>query len=743
MTGGTLVLGSGEFKGVYSRDSGVVFNARPRGECEYMATGTGRTGVAVLAHNQLVLQINSDGSLDEHGWLQVAGRVRLTFEGDPLARAAQLETFRMMHDLRRSVICILADTEQGHVRVEVRAHMERDLIRVDIEDGRVIPGSIGIEVQAPWDEATAVREDVSTPGRITLWHNNSPKTDWHEINLASGMRDDAGFADPLADRCFGMGVMVDTDTPWSDRRVQLAGKTHTTIFIAAAALQDERQFLRSLSNRLTDLPDQSLFTAEHEGWWERFWTRTWFRTDTSMLKHMAAYDFYRYYTAVAAGEAREFPLRFQIDLLRSTLRYDDSGWLQMHINSVQTVEAYYPAYKNGDWDVLASLVRFYRDTLPFFQRFCADYYGHDGAIIIYETNLWGSVHFYPAHGEVAPYFKTWRDRGLYHLDTQLWIKYSFEHGPALMYFLLDAAEAKGDASIIEDVIIPNMREMCRFFLAHYPAEEGKIVFDPATSGETWFAARNPTSWIHLFRSFLPRVIALADRYGDSDMRAQAAQLLEALPEVAMGQWTLREDRTGERVPCDDRDADVFLPAEAFDRHPPINAENPELYGLWPYRALGIGMPNFAAALRTYRGRVWKNLTDGWNLDVIWAARLGLVDEVLHDYDTLHFPSTVRSPAGFSFETAPTWPEEPSLPLYPSMQGMGASVCHIYEMVCQDCLEAVRVLPAWPVDTPVSMAMYSANAGRIEIDYTPGQPPRVKTERPVVVIIPDVWKKHTQ
>jgi hypothetical protein len=108
----------------------------------------------------------------------------------------------------------------------------------------------------------------------------------------------------------------------------------------------------------------------------------------------------------------------------------------------------------------------------------------------------------------------------------------------------------------------------------------------------------------------------------------------------------------------------------------------------------------------------------------------LTDEVLRDYDTIHFPATVRSPGGFSYETASTWSQEPALPLIPSMQGMGASVCHLYEMVCQDQAEGIYVLPAWPQDRALSMALYSARAGRVEIDYEPGRPVRVKTERPV-------------
>ena len=78
-----------------------------------------------------------------------------------------------------------------------------------------------------------------------------------------------------------------------------------------------------------------------------------------------------------------------------------------------------------------------------------------------------------------------------------------------------------------------------------------------------------------------------------------------------------------------------------------------------------------------------------------------------------------------------------MPLYPSMQGMGASVCHLYEMVCQDRGDGILVLPARPRNKPLRMAVYSAVAGRVEIAYKPGSAPQVKTERAVPVLVHEV------
>jgi len=710
-----VVLGAGNFKSTYSRDKGIVFDARPQGPWEYMATGTGKTGIAVMAHEEIEFQINHEASLDEHAWLRAPGRLRLRFEGDPISASARAGRFRMVHDLRRSVIRISADTEHGPLEIEIRAHVERDLIRVDIHDGRKTPGPVTLILASDWETTGC---DTSCAGTIHLWHENGEATDWHAINAAGGLKNDGELVDPLKNRCFGIAIAAITSGRWLENKIELPGARHTAFHIAAAATMGRERLLKTFDERIATPRDKIAFVAEHEAWWRAYWARVWFESDASMHQHMAAYDMYRYFSAVTSGREREFPVRFQINLLASTLRQID--WTYMHINSVQSIEAYWPMLKNGDWDQLMPLLSFYQRTRPLYLQWCQDLFEHPGLVIPYCHNLWGGPHYYQADSRKKTDRPRFDDKEICGFLLNQWARYSFEHGVALMQMAKQAADARGDKRLEQEMVIPMMRDLCDFFLNHYKKENGKLVFDPATSGETWYEVRNPTSWILLFRTFLPDVIALANEYDDKQLAATASELLASLPDVPRGKWR--------------SDQDVFLPAEVFDRHKNINWENPELYGIWPYGALGVGMPDYDIALRSYRGRLWKNHRHGWCLDVIWAARLGLTDDVLRDYDAIHFPTTLRAPGGFSFETAPTWPEEPSLPLYPSMQGMGTSVCHLYEMVCQDRDDGILVLPAWPRDKPLRMAMYSAVAGRVEIEYEPGKPPRVKTERPVPVTV---------
>ena len=67
--------------------------------------------------------------------------------------------------------------------------------------------------------------------------------------------------------------------------------------------------------------------------------------------------------------------------------------------------------------------------------------------------------------------------------------------------------------------------------------------------------------------------------------------------------------------------------------------------------------------------------------------------------------------------------------------MGTGILPVLEMLLQDYPDKLIVLPCWPEDVPVSFALYSPFAGRVEVIYRPGQELNVKTERPMAVESP--------
>ena len=216
--------GSG-LTGVYYPEGRIAFDDKPVEEWEFMATGTGVTGVTVNFADQMVMQVNHSAAIDEGGKLRALGRLHLDLEGRPFANAGQ---FCMEHDLRKSVITAIAETSEGPVKVEVRAHVPLDLIRIDIHDGRRTPGAMTIRLEE--DAAAALNSD-ETCG-VCFWHENpadavAPDKPENSGTGADIPGDNRGW---LAGRVFGLAVKGEgQSTLISDRTLTFPARAITCL----------------------------------------------------------------------------------------------------------------------------------------------------------------------------------------------------------------------------------------------------------------------------------------------------------------------------------------------------------------------------------------------------------------------------------------------------------------------------------------------------------------------------------
>lgn len=194
--------------GVYHPDGRIAFDEKPVKEWEFMATGTGVTGLTVSFPDEMVMQVNHSASIDESGQLRALARLHLDFGGRPFARATN---FRMEHDLRRSVIRAFSETSNGPVRVEIRAHVPDDIIRVDIFDERKTLESLTIRLAEDAPSSVTVAGD----GGVCLWHDN-PAGTVAPIKRASAAHAAAVQADNrpwLAGRTFGLAIAANGAAP--------------------------------------------------------------------------------------------------------------------------------------------------------------------------------------------------------------------------------------------------------------------------------------------------------------------------------------------------------------------------------------------------------------------------------------------------------------------------------------------------------------------------------------------------
>jgi hypothetical protein len=118
------------------------------------------------------------------------------------------------------------------------------------------------------------------------------------------------------------------------------------------------------------------------------------------------------------------------------------------------------------------------------------------------------------------------------------------------------------------------------------------------------------------RWLFPAFIRLSERFEtDSNLRSRCRDLLAKLPEPPLGVW--RPDGTI------DATIDAYAPAAGpGEPREHRNFENPALYRVFPFGLSGIGTDDYDRAVHTFEHRIFSG-SQGWSLDSVWAARLGL------------------------------------------------------------------------------------------------------------------------
>ncbi len=726
--------------GRYHPDGRVTFAARPAREWEFMATGTGITGLTVNFPDEMVVQLNHSAAIDEGGKLRALGRLHLDLDGHPFANAAR---FAMEHDLRRSVITALAETADGQVRVEIRAHVLCDLVRIDLHDDRRTPGALSIRLEGD----APMRLAADDAGGVGFWHENPPDAlvpDKFE-NAGTGA-DVPGDNRPwLGGRAFGLVLTGEGNhAAVVENTLSLPAGSRHSLLIAGISTRDGREaLLDSARTRLAKAKRDGAesYVATHETWWREFWTRSWFEpedTADGLLRHKAAFDLYRYYLACCAGERRETPPRFQVDLFRYHLRQHQ--WLTGLICAVEQYQSYYGALRTGDWGAIRGLADFYARKLPYYRHFARRACGCGGARI----PMWQGPAVLTPPAETNPGEP----------PVGVWRKPYNGENPAGQIWLLqlfcDYVRASGDRDFARRTLLPLAAELVEFVRQRYPGREnGRLIIAPCNAGETWQGVRDPAEMVCALRVALPQLIAVGRIAAwPAGLTEGWRELAAALPEIPRGRLEYRDAETLPVVVPADRLAPAadmaacesyILPWSQGKPHYQLNAQQTELYAIWPAKLMLRGPAERETARASYQERRWSDKRDGWNLDPTFAACLGWREEVGKEYPS-YFEHTFTLPCGLARETAANHPATTTdsgnwVPESPSLQGLGTGVLPGLEMLLQDYPDKLIVLPCWPQDAAVSFALYSPFAGRVEVDYRPGVALNVKTASPLPVESP--------
>ncbi|MCJ8331528.1 MAG: hypothetical protein HRT89_07275, partial [Lentisphaeria bacterium] len=259
----------------------------------------------------------------------------------------------------------------------------------------------------------------------------------------------------------------------------------------------------------------------------------------------------------------------------------------------------------------------------------------------------------------------------------------------LLALLIDVYDTTRDKKFLTDKLLVLAPPFLRFYREFNKGrdDDGKILFKPAQSLETWHEAVNPSPDIAGLQWVLDKLLALDEL--PEELREEWSELRELIPEVPT-----RTDAIKNRT--------VVLPALQYDHL--ANFENPELYTVFPYRLYGVGKPDLEIGRATWEDRLFKQ-TRCWFQNGIQAALLGLTDEAKADIVT----RASNPHAGSRFPAF--W--GPGMDWIPD-QDHGSVTCITVQRMLMQCDDGkIHLLPAWPKDWTVDFKLHAPNNTTVE------------------------------
>ena len=335
--------------------------------------------------------------------------------------------------------------------------------------------------------------------------------------------------------------------------------------------------------------------------------------------------------------------------------------------------------------------RLYLDALPFARARAKACFGMDQAAMFPETmTFWGSFlneNYGYTRGDLAP-----------GLSENTFIRRYWQGMLELLTVLLDLHAVTQDEKLVREKILVLAPPFLRFYREYYPRRdaEGKILFEPSQSLETWHDATNPAPDIAGLQWVLDGLLALPEADLPATLRTEWTEFRRLLPPLPIG-------------PASGGDGLEILPAQRFEDCQ--NSENTALYAVFPYRLFGIAKPETQTGLNTWSARQVKG-TGGWRQDAIQAALLGLTEEarsaVVENFSTSHEESRFPAFWGPNFDWVPD-----------QDHGSAASIA-LQRMLLQYDGGKLRVLPAWPKGWDVKFKLHADRNTTVTCHYAGGK-----------------------
>lgn len=706
-------------------DYNVIWDTPSINSLGSMPAGNGDIGINLWTekNGDLLFYLSKTDTWSENARLLKIGKIRLSLSPNPFKGGTPyLQELKLSDGL----IHIEAGKDKEKVSIDIWVDANHPVVEVDVKSRTPIKAKVSTE---PWRttrrEITNKMEEHSAYGingtkifiekdsiltyvqKDIVWLHRNRRSIWQDNLKLQGLNKYIKKGDdPLLDRTFGALLrsndlekvspsMLSTKDPLTKLSVSVYAFTSQTKTIEEwiQKITEKAEITESLSKekRLND----------HKNWWQSFWGKSYINASTEnmdakikVFNTSRAYTLQRYINA--SGGRGNSPIKFNGSIFTVDTKSFEGKYGGQDADFRQwggpfwwqnTRLPYWSMLEAGDFDLMQSLFKMYREALPIRKLATKTYYKHKGAFFPETMYFWGT-YTDSNYG---------RDRSELPLGTTVnrFIRQYWQSGLEISLMMLDYYSFTQDEKFLNETLLPVVSEIINFYDHHWGRDEnGKILFDPAMALETYREAVNPLPEIVGINKVCSELLNLPSDKIKNSKQKQWKRIISELPEI----------------PTREVDGETLLaPADTYTGKQ--NVENPELYAIFPYRAFGVGKEDLELARRTFEKRAIKQ-TGGWQQNAIKAALIGLTEEAA----TLTSQNFNASTTFYRFPTM--W--GPNYDWTPDQCYGTVAMTALQRMLVQYDGDKIYLVPAWPKDWNATFKLHAPKNTTIEGEIKNGE-----------------------
>jgi len=699
----------------------IVWDSPSANSLGSMPIGNGDIGVNawVEDNGDLVFYLSKTDAWSGNGRLLKLGKIRVTLNPGLVSES---RAFRQELQLERGTINVVSRSDDQEVTIGLWVDAHHPVVNIDIESTDAVDARVSVELwrlndrkmKRPQEkhsayglhdlpEITVEKDSILDVSNGLAWVHKNRHSLWEdnmELQALGGWTN--SHQDLLLNRVFGAVVRsaemrktnqttLETINPTKSINLQVYALTEAT-----TTINQWQESIKSEISKTTDISAEQRY-SKHRQWWQSFWDRSRIEitaTDSVQAEQVGivnrGYILQRYINA--CGGRGNFPIKFNGSIFTvdtENITGNESGFDADYrrwggpYRWQNTRLAYWPMLVSGDFDLMKPFFRLYFENLPLRKYATQQYYGHGGAFYPETMTFWGTY-----AGANYGRDRSGKPDGL---TDNTYIRRYWQGGLEMSLMMLDYYRFTENVTFAQDTLAPFVSEIIRFFNEHWSTgSDGKILFDPAQSLETYQQAVNPLPEIVGIRKVATEALQISEDVFSKSDKKLFREILNKLPELPT------ENKEGELV---------LAPAHQYGEQ--SNLENPELYAVFPYRRYFVTQPDVDIAIRSYSNREHKG-TGGWQQTAIQAAMLGLSQDaqslVIENFS--NWNQDHRFPAMWG----------PNFDWTPDQDHGSVAVNALQNMLLQCDGDQTLLFPAWPREWNVKFKLRTVGNRTISGEY---------------------------